>query len=497
MASIPKHFFDHQNKSANGADVAVATKVVQKSNKKKLLRPTFNGKNTKKLFIKTYGCQMNVYDTQRMSDALAPEGYENVDSADQADMVILNTCHIREKAAEKIYSELGRMRVMVDKKNKNLPEDQKTKPVIAIAGCVAQAEGREIMRRAPIVDMVFGPQSYHKLPEMLGKLQNGQRKVVDTDFPTEDKFDSLPAATKTNTIARGVSAFLTIQEGCDKFCTFCVVPYTRGAEYSRSIAHILNEAQNLVGAGVREITLLGQNVNAYHGQDDAGNAVNLSGLMAALDGIEGLDRIRYTTSHPNDMDQMLIDLHATQKSAMPYLHLPVQSGSNAILEAMNRKHTRESYIKVIERLRQARPDIALSGDFIVGFPGETDDDFAATMDLIEQVTYSQAYSFKYSTRPGTSAATMQNQVDDDVKTKRLAQLQDLLNRQQREFNQNTVGRTLDILFERKGRDAGQLIGKSPYLQPIYVDAPEELIGQILPVYIESLGNFALKGKIAD
>lgn len=497
MASIPKHFFNHQNKSDENSDVALTPKIVQKSNKQKQLRPTFNGKNTKKLFIKTYGCQMNVYDTQRMSDALAPEGYENVDSADQADMVILNTCHIREKAAEKIYSELGRMRVMVDKKNRNLAEDEKTKPVIAIAGCVAQAEGREIMRRAPIVDMVFGPQSYHKLPEMLGKLQNGQRKVLDTDFPTEDKFDSLPDATPTNTIARGVSAFLTIQEGCDKFCTFCVVPYTRGAEYSRSIARILNEAHNLVTAGVREITLLGQNVNAYHGQDDAGHAVNLSGLMQALDGIDGLDRIRYTTSHPNDMDQQLIDLHATQKSAMPYLHLPVQSGSNAILDAMNRKHTRESYIEVIERIRKARPDIALSGDFIIGFPGESDDDFDATMDLVQQITYSQAYSFKYSTRPGTSAATMKNQIDDEIKTKRLAQLQDLLNTQQRQFNLNSIGRTLDILFERKGREDGQLIGKSPYLQPIYVDAPAELIGQIVPVYIESLGNFALKGKILD
>lgn len=484
MANIPAHFFDHQGKS----------------NKKKLLRPSIQvikGKNTKKLYIKTYGCQMNVYDTQRMSDALAPEGYETVNSPDDADMVILNTCHIREKAAEKIYSELGRMRKMIEKKNKGVPEGQEFKPVIAVAGCVAQAEGREIMRRAPVVDMVFGPQSYHKLPEMLGKIANGQRKVLDTDFPTEDKFDSLPAATPTNTIARGVSAFLTIQEGCDKFCTFCVVPYTRGAEYSRSIARILNEAQNLVSAGVREITLLGQNVNAYHGQDDAGNSVSLSGLMRALDGIDGLDRIRYTTSHPNDMDQELIDLHATQKSAMPYLHLPVQSGSNAILEAMNRKHTRESYIEVIERLRKVRPDIALSGDFIIGFPGETNSDFDDTMDLIKQVTYSQAYSFKYSKRPGTSAATMDGQVDEDIKTQRLATLQELLNHQQRQFNQNTIGRTLDILFERKGRDDGQLIGRSPYLQPIYVDAPQALIGKIMPVYIESLGNFALKGKIVD
>lgn len=481
MATLPKHLFEHQ----------------QKSNKKPMLRPTPHNKNTKKLYIKTYGCQMNVYDTQRMVDALAPEGYEHVEQPDDADMVILNTCHIREKAAEKIYSELGRMRLMVDKKNKNVPAGEETRPIIAVAGCVAQAEGREIMRRAPIVDMVFGPQSYHKLPEMLGKIANGQRKVVDTDFPTEDKFDNLPAATPTNVIARGVSAFLTIQEGCDKFCTFCVVPYTRGAEYSRSIARILNEAQNLVNNGVREITLLGQNVNAYHGQDDAGNAVTLAGLMTALDAIEGLARIRYTTSHPNDMDQALIDIHATQKSAMPYLHLPVQSGSNAILEAMNRKHSRETYIKVIERLRLSRPDIALSGDFIIGFPGETDDDFEATMDLVRQVTYSQAYSFKYSSRPGTSAAKLTNQVDDDIKTKRLAILQELLNHQQRQFNQNTVGATLDILFERSGREDGQLIGRSPYLQPVYVDAPAEMIGQIRPVYIESLGNFALKGNLID
>ncbi|MCJ8323821.1 MAG: tRNA (N6-isopentenyl adenosine(37)-C2)-methylthiotransferase MiaB [Rhizobiales bacterium] len=462
-----------------------------------MLRPTPHTKGTKKLYIKTYGCQMNVYDTQRMADALAPEGYVHVEQADGADMVILNTCHIREKAAEKIYSELGRIRLMVDKNNKNVAEGQETKPIIAVAGCVAQAEGREIMRRAPIVDMVFGPQSYHKLPEMLGKIANGQRKVLDTDFPTEDKFDSLPAANPTNIIARGVTAFLTIQEGCDKFCTFCVVPYTRGAEYSRSIARILNEAQNLVNNGVREITLLGQNVNAYHGQDDAGNAVNLAGLMTALDTIEGLARIRYTTSHPNDMDQALIDIHANQKSAMPYLHLPVQSGSNAILTAMNRRHSRESYIKVIERLRASRPDIALSGDFIIGFPGETDDDFEATLDLVRQVTYSQAYSFKYSSRPGTSAANLTNQVDDEVKTKRLAILQVLLNQQQRQFNQNTVGATLDILFERSGREDGQLIGRSPYLQPVYVDAPTEMIGQIRPVYIESLGNFALKGNLAS
>ncbi len=443
----------------------------------------------KKLYIKTYGCQMNVYDTQRMSDALAPEGYESVDTPDNADMVILNTCHIREKAAEKIYSELGRMRKMVEAR----AEDDR--PIIAVAGCVAQAEGKEIMRRAPLVDMVFGPQSYHKLPQMLGKLASGQRKVLDTDFPTEDKFDSLPLAKPATTIARGFSAFLTIQEGCDKFCTFCVVPYTRGAEYSRSISRILTEAKNLTAAGVKEITLLGQNVNAYHGKDDDGNSVTLAGLMAALDTVKGLERIRYTTSHPNDMNQELIDAHKTQKSVMPYLHLPVQSGSNSILEAMNRRHTRETYIEIIEKVKQARPDIALSGDFIVGFPTESDADFDETMDLIKQVTYSQAYSFKYSSRPGTSAAQMGGQVDVEIASKRLAQLQHLLNEQQREFNKNTIGKTLDILFERTGREDGQLVGRSPYLQPIYVNAPKELIGQILPVKIEDIGNFALKGQL--
>lgn len=485
MAQIPQHFFDHQKKSKKDRHDVEET-VIQKIAK---------NKGDKKLYIKTYGCQMNVYDTQRMSDALAPQGYETIDTPEGADMVILNTCHIREKAAEKIYSELGRMRKMIDKKNRHLPEDEASRPIIAVAGCVAQAEGKEIIKRAPLVDMVFGPQSYHKLPAMLGKIATGQRKVLDTDFPTEDKFDNLPEAKPASIIARGVSAFLTIQEGCDKFCTFCVVPYTRGAEFSRSIARILNEAQHLVDAGVREITLLGQNVNAYHGQDDQGNSVSLGGLMAALDTIKGLDRIRYTTSHPNDMDQALIDIHKTQKSAMPYLHLPVQSGSNKILELMNRRHTREKYFEVIDRIKQARPDIALSGDFIVGFPGETDDDFEQTMDLIRRVTYSQAYSFKYSPRPGTTAATMDNQVDEAVANKRLAELQALLNQQQKEFNQNTIGRTLDILFERSGREDGQLIGRSPYLQPVYVDAPSSLIGQIKPVYIEGLGNFALKGNL--
>ncbi len=488
MVKIPPHFFDHQRDVESQPSAVIVQNETKKST---------SNHNLKKLYIKTYGCQMNVYDTQRMSDALAPEGYENVDTPETADMVILNTCHIREKAAEKIYSELGRMRKMIEKKNKPLKDSQKTKPIIAVAGCVAQAEGREIMRRAPVVDMVFGPQSYHKLPEMLGKLAKGQKKVLDTDFPTEDKFEALPEAKPANIISRGVSAFLTIQEGCDKFCTFCVVPYTRGAEYSRSIARILNEAQNLVNAGVREITLLGQNVNAYHGKDDAGNTVSLGGLMAALDKIDRLDRIRYTTSHPNDMDQTLINIHKTQKSAMPYLHLPVQSGSNKILAAMNRRHTRESYIEVIERIKLARPDIALSGDFIIGFPGESDADFDDTMDLIKHVTYSQAYSFKYSPRPGTAAATMDGQIDDEIATKRLHQLQQLLNDQQRQFNQNTIGRTLDILFERKGREAGQLIGRSPYLQPVYVDAPEAFIGQIMPVHIESLGNFALKGTLLD
>lgn len=430
----------------------------------------------KKLFIKTYGCQMNVYDSERMAEALSGNGYVQTQSAEDADMILLNTCHIREKAAEKIYSELGRFKALHDAK-----PDLK----IGVAGCVAQAEGEEIMRRQPMVDLVVGPQSYHRLPAMEQAVARGE-KALDTDFPEEDKFEKLKARPK---VARGPTAFLTVQEGCDKFCAFCVVPYTRGAEVSRPADRILQEARDLVAAGVREITLLGQNVNAYHGAEGG-----LAGLIWQLDKIEGLSRIRFTTSHPNDMDQALIDAHATCGKLMPYLHLPVQSGSDRILKAMNRKHTAAQYVDLIARIRGVRPDLLLSGDFIVGFPGETDQDFEDTMELVRTVNYGQAYSFKYSTRPGTPAAE-KAQIDDGLATERLHRLQALLTTQQRAAQQSMVGREVSVLFEKIGRLEGQLIGKSEYLHAVHAVAPLGDIGQIRKVRIVEAVTNSLSGEL--
>ncbi|MCT8161836.1 tRNA (N6-isopentenyl adenosine(37)-C2)-methylthiotransferase MiaB [Pseudoruegeria sp. SHC-113] len=434
----------------------------------------------KKLYIKTYGCQMNVYDSERMAETLGGSGYVTTDSPDDADMILLNTCHIREKAAEKIYSELGRFKPL---------KAEKPDLKIGVAGCVAQAEGEEIMKRQPMVDLVVGPQSYHRLPAMEAKARAGE-KALDTDFPEEDKFEHLKARPKAQ---RGPTAFLTVQEGCDKFCAFCVVPYTRGAEVSRPAERILAEARDLVERGVREITLLGQNVNAYHGVGEGGDW-SLARLIWALNEIDGLARIRFTTSHPNDMSDELIAAHGECEKLMPYLHLPVQSGSDRILKAMNRKHTAQDYLRLIERIRAARPDILLSGDFIVGFPGETDEDFADTMALVEEVKYGQAFSFKYSTRPGTPAAE-KPQIDDDVAAFRLQELQALIVRQQREVQESMVGRTVRVLFEKKGRLDGQMVGKSEYLHAVHVQAPEVARGEIRPVRITRSETNSLGGEL--
>ncbi len=434
----------------------------------------------KKLFVKTYGCQMNVYDSERMAEALGAEGYEETTDMGEADMILLNTCHIREKAAEKVYSELGRLKPLREAK-----PDLK----IGVAGCVAQAEGEEIIRRQPMVDLVVGPQTYHRLPEMMEKLSRGER-ALDTDFPEEDKFAHLPKARKP---ARGPTAFLTVQEGCDKFCSFCVVPYTRGAEVSRPVQRLMGEARDLVERGVREITLLGQNVNAYHG-DGEGGEWGLARLIRAMAEIDGLERIRFTTSHPNDMDDDLIAAFADTPALMPYLHLPVQAGSDRVLKAMNRKHTAESYIRIIERLRDARPDLALSGDFIVGFPGETEVDFQATLDLVETVGYAQAYSFKYSPRPGTPAAE-RDPVDPAEADDRLQRLQALLTQQQRATQEAMVGRETSVLFEKPGREPGQMVGKSEYLQSVHAEAPVELRGQIARVRITAAQANSLTGAL--
>jgi tRNA-2-methylthio-N6-dimethylallyladenosine synthase len=430
----------------------------------------------KKLFIKTYGCQMNVYDSERMAESLGTQGYVTTDVAADADMILLNTCHIREKAAEKMYSELGRLKPL---------KADKPDLKIGVAGCVAQAEGAEIIRRQPMVDLVVGPQSYHRLPAMEQAVTRGE-KALDTDFPEDDKFDTLKSRSKAK---RGPTAFLTVQEGCDKFCAFCVVPYTRGAEFSRPADRIIREAHELVEAGVREITLLGQNVNAYHG-----HAGGLAGLIWDLDKVDGLKRIRFTTSHPNDMDDALIDAHGTCDKLMPYLHLPVQSGSDKVLKAMNRKHTRDQYFALIERIRAARPDLLLSGDFIVGFPGETEADFEDTMDLVRTVGYGQAYSFKYSTRPGTPAAE-RAQVDEDVKLERLHRLQALLGDQQREIQASMVGRTVKVLFEKKGRESGQMIGKSEYLHAVFAETTDVAIGEMRDVKIVKSESNSLGGEI--
>lgn len=436
----------------------------------------------KKLFVKTYGCQMNVYDSERMVEALGTSGYDEVSSPEEADMILLNTCHIREKAAEKVYSELGRFKGL-----KAANPDLK----IGVAGCVAQAEGEEIMRRQPLVDLVVGPQSYHRLPELESKTRQGQ-KALDTDFPVEDKFEVLKNRPKAK---RAPAAFLTVQEGCDKFCAFCVVPYTRGAEVSRPVARVLDEARDLVDRGVREITLLGQNVNAYHGADGDGSK-SLAELIWMLNDINGLERIRFTTSHPNDMDDDLIAAHGECAKLMPYLHLPVQSGSDKILKRMNRSHTAQSYIELIERIRAARPDILISGDFIVGFPEESDEDFNDTMELIRKVRYGQAFSFKYSTRPGTPAAE-RAQVDEDVKSERLYALQALLNEQQREIQDAMVGKTVNVLIEKQGRLEGQMVGKSEYLHAVHINDAPVAIGDIVPVTITQSNANSLNGKIAS
>ena len=450
-----------------------------------------NGETARKVFIKTYGCQMNVYDSQRMSDALAGQGYAPTSMIEDADLVLLNTCHIREKAAEKIYSELGRIRDM-----KLEREAEGRTLTVGVTGCVAQAEGAEIIERASVVDLVVGPQTYHRLPQALARVAKGER-VVDTDYAVEDKFDHLPRQAPRQIAARGVTAFLTVQEGCDKFCTFCVVPYTRGAEVSRPRAAILDEARRLAEAGVREVTLLGQNVNAWAGADAAGGAIGLAGLLRELSGVPGIARLRYTTSHPRDMDDALIAAHGELASLMPYLHLPVQSGSDRILKTMNRRHTAADYLVLLERIRAARPDIALSGDFIVGFPGESEEDFQATLDLVARVNYAMAYSFKYSARPGTPGATMDGHVPETVKTERLVRLQALLREQQQAFQESFVGREQDVLIEKPGRHPGQMIGRSPFLLPVVVPSSSGTIGQIVRVRIESSLPNSLMAEGAD
>ena len=443
----------------------------------------------RKLYVKSYGCQMNAYDSLRMADMMAPEGFAETADVNDADLVVLNTCNIREKAAEKVYSELGRLRVLKDEAAR-----AGRRVTIAVAGCVAQAEGAEIMRRAPTVDLVVGPQSYHRLPALLEQAARGERPV-ETEFPAQDKFNFLKNPTREAMRARGVTAFVTIQEGCDKFCTFCVVPYTRGAEVPRPVARIVEEAERLAEAGVREITVIGQNVNAYHGEGVNGRTYTLAQLFERLAAIPGIDRLRYTTSHPRDVDDSLIAAHRDLPELMPQLHLPVQSGSDRILDAMNRRHTRDDYLRIVERLRAAQPLLAFTSDFIVGFPGETDADFGDTMKLIDEVGFSASFSFKYSPRPGTPAADMDRQIPEDVKSERLRELQQLVDRQLTSFNRGCVGQTLDVLFEKAGRFPGQIVGKSPYLQQVQVTAPTSLIGTIASVTIEDTGSYSLFGSL--
>ncbi len=445
----------------------------------------------RKVFVRSYGCQMNVYDATRMTDVLAGEGYEETMVLEDADLVVLNTCHIREHASEKIYSELGKIRQL---KQERAARGVDTR--IAVAGCVAQAEGAEIQRRQPAVDLVVGPQNYHRLPELLRRTGNGAG-VVDTEFPVEDKFDHLAPPTPEKVRARGLSAFVTVQEGCDKFCTFCVVPYTRGAEVSRPVRQIVEEVERLAASGVREVSLLGQNVNAYHGEGPNGAPWSLAQLATRIAQIRGLLRIRYTTSHPNDMRDDLMEAHRDLPQLMPYLHLPVQSGSDRILALMNRKHSAADYLRQIERIRAARPDIALSSDFIVGFPGETEEEFRDTLRLIEEVRFASAYFFKYSARPGTPAATMDEHVAEEVKAERLARLKALVDGQRDEFNQAMLGRTVEVLFEKPGRRPGQIGGKTPWLHAVHVDGPKELIGQIAQAHIIEVGVNSLYGRLID
>ena len=434
---------------------------------------------------------MNVYDSHRMADTLAGEGFAETATPDDADLVILNTCHIRGKAAEKIYSELGRIRVMKQEAARGGRQ-----LVIAVAGCVAQAEGEEIIRRAPAVDLVVGPQSYHRLPELLARVGRGEA-VVDTEFPVEDKFDILKAPSREATRARGVSAFVTVQEGCDKFCTFCVVPYTRGAEVSRPVAKIVAEVERLADAGVREVSLIGQNVNAYHGEGPDGRAWTLGRLLHRIADVPGIARLRYTTSHPCDMEESLYAAHRDLPALMPYLHLPVQSGSDRILDAMNRRHTRADYLDAIARMRDAQPVIAFSSDFIVGFPGETDDEFHETLSLVDEVGFAGAFSFKYSPRPGTPAADMAAQLPEDIKTERLYELQAAIDRHQKAFNVRCVGQSFNVLFEKEARHPGQMVGRSPYLQPIHVMAPSSIIGAIRRVTVTEVSANSLFGELAE
>ena len=445
--------------------------------------------NSRKVFIKTYGCQMNVYDSERMGDSLDSEGYVATETPDDADLILLNTCHIREKAAEKLYSDLGRLRVMREERDPSRPL------TIGVTGCVAQAEGAEILRRAPTVDLVVGPQTYHRLPELLRKVHEGQ-KVVETEYAVEDKFAHLPHHNRRAVQKRGVTAFLTVQEGCDKFCTFCVVPYTRGSEVSRPLDQIMSEARELVDAGVKEITLLGQNVNAWHGVSTDGDVLHLGDLLYRLAKIDGLKRLRYTTSHPRDMDDSLIAAHKNLGMLMPYLHLPVQSGSDRILKAMNRQHKADDYLHLIDRIRKARPDIAFSGDFIVGFPGETDEDFEATMKLVQEVGYSSAYSFKYSPRPGTPGATMKGHIEEKVKDERLQRLQALILDQQHQFLQSKIGKRIEVLVEKVGRHEGQMVGRSPWLLPVAVSTNAK-IGEIIAVDVTDASSNSLLGHAVN
>ena len=448
-------------------------------------------KQGRKLYVKSFGCQMNVYDSRRMADTLAPHGYVETGSAEDADLIILNTCHIREKAAEKVYSELGRMHRL-----KQAAATENRRLVVAVAGCVAQAEGEEIIRRAPTVDLVFGPQSYHRLPALLARATR-EGRAVDTEFAAEDKFAHLAPPSAAAIRARGTCAFVTVQEGCDKFCTFCVVPYTRGAELSRPVHNIVAEIESLAAAGVREVTLIGQNVNAYHGAGPDGRAWSLARLLGRVGEVPGIERLRYTTSHPHDMDDGLIAAHRDLPKLMPQLHLPVQSGSDRILAAMNRNHTLRDYLDVVRRLREACPAIALTSDFIVGFPGESESDFAATLGLVSEVGFSGAFSFKYSPRPGTPGAEMNGQIDEAEKSERLQRLQEAIDRGQAAFNRACLSRTLDVLFERPGRHPGQLVGRSPYLQPVQAAAPASLIGEIAAVTITEIGSNSLFGALVE
>ncbi len=445
----------------------------------------------KRVFVKSYGCQMNVYDAQRMTDALDARGYRETIDLGSAHLVILNTCHIREKASEKIFSELGKLKLM-----KSAASAEGRSVQIVVAGCVAQAEGGEIIRRQSAVDLVVGSQNYHRLPELLDKSRT-VGPIVDTEFPVESKFDHLPSPSATRLAARGVSAFVTVQEGCDKFCSFCVVPYTRGAEACRPAQAVIDEVVSLTSSGVSEITLIGQNVNAYHGQDAQGCDVSLAKLIEHVARVPGVSRIRYTTSHPRDMSDDLLDAHKNVAPLMPYLHLPVQSGSDRVLAAMNRKHTSADYLRLIERIRKARPDISFSSDFIVGFPGETEEDFRATMQLVAEVQFASAYSFKYSPRPGTPAAVLDDQVGEDVKSHRLAELQQLLDQQRRAFDKASVGRTLPVLFEKPGRHPGQQVGKTPYLQAVYVAESSNLIGKVVDVAILEATSNSLRGAVGS